>query len=196
MTNNFRRCRGIALGKLSLLLFVCCLLGACANNAALPTPAYDGPGPLPALAYYEQLLSRMSPAELGRERTVLAALPKSHNQQLRMAMLLSYPHVPQDLGKAIVLLEGILKASDPPALSLHPLARLLIDNYRERQRQEAQLERQEAQLERLGGQLKESQKKSAELQLKLDGLADIERTLPQRQQAAPAHQAASRGARR
>lgn len=180
MNSDFRAWR-ILLPKCwrSCLLSSCLLLFACANSGNPRPPRFDGPGQLPPLAYY-QMLSKMGQAELGRERSVLAALPATPNTQLRMAMLLAHPHAPQDLGKAISLLEGILKASDPPSVSLHPLARLLADNYLERQKQEAQLERQGVQLERLGAQLKESQKKAAELQEKIDGLADIERTLPQR----------------
>jgi len=154
------------------LLLSCLLLGACANTAGPRPQHFDGAGPLPPLAYY-QMLARMSPAELGRERSVLAALPPTPNTQLRMAMLLGHPRGPGELGKAIALLDGVLKANDPAAVSLHPLARLLADNYLDRQKQEVQLERQ-------GIQLKDSQKKAADLQEKIDGLADIERTLPQR----------------
>lgn len=157
---------------LPILLVLSLLLGACANTAGPRPPAYDGPGPLPPLAYY-QLLGKMSPAELGRERSVLAALPATPNTQLRQAMLAGHPRAAQDLTKAIALLDGILKSSDPAALSLQPLARLLADNYLERQKLDVQVERQ-------GLQLKESQRKSVELQEKIDGLADIERTLPQR----------------
>lgn len=163
----------------SSLILSCLVLSACANTINLRPQRFDGPGQLPTLAYY-QMLSKMNPAELGREKLVLAALPPTPNTQLRQAMLLAYPRAPQDLGKAISLLEGILKASDPASVSLHPVARMLADNYLERQKLEVQLERQGTQLERQGGQLKESQKKAVELQEKIDGLADIERTLPQR----------------
>jgi uncharacterized protein with von Willebrand factor type A (vWA) domain len=104
---------------------------------------------------------------------VLAALPASPNTQLRSAMVLGHPRGPLDLPKAIGLLDGVLKSADPAAVALQPLARLLADNYAERQRLETQLERQ-------AQQLKESQRKAAELQDKIDSLADIERTLPQR----------------
>jgi len=166
-------------------LTLCLVLAGCANTASPRPPRYDGPGPVPPLAYY-QLLSRMSPAELNRERSVLAALPPTPNTQLRMAMVYGHPKGVQDLGKAIGLLDGILKSSEPAAVSLQALARLLADNYLERQKQESLFERQ-------GQQLKDSQHKSAELQEKLDGLADIERTLPQRSH--PSRPAGARGAR-
>lgn len=167
-------CRSPGLCKhgAAVLLALGLLLGGCASNGTARPPRYDGPGPLPPLAYY-QLLSKMSPAELGRERAVLAALPATPNTQLRQAMLAGHPRAQQDLGKAIGQLEGILKSNEPVAVALQPLARLLVDNYQERLKQEGQFERQAL-------QLKESQRKSTELQEKLDGLADIERTLPQR----------------
>ena len=126
-------------------------------------------------AYY-QMLQRMTPAQINRERSVLAALPPTPNTQVRTAMVLGHPRGQQDLAKALALLEGVLKSADPAALGLHPLARLLADNYAERQKLETQLEKQ-------GQQLKDSQRKAVELQEKIDSLAEIERTLPQRPRA-------------
>lgn len=128
---------------------------------------------LEAALIYNQGLSRMTTAELARERMVLVAVPQTPYTQLRMAMLLGHPRFQQDLGKAMALLDTILKSADPAALALQPLARMLADNYAERVKLEGQLEKQ-------GGQLKESLRKAAELQEKLDGLADIERTLTPR----------------
>ncbi len=147
------------------------LLTGCATTPSGKSRASEL-GPEAALSY-NQGLSRMTAAELGRERMVLVAVPQTPYTQLRMAMLLGHPRVQQDLGKATSLLDGILKSTDPAALALHPLARLLADNYAERVKLDGQLEKQ-------GGQLKESQRKAAELQEKLDGLADIERTLTPR----------------
>jgi hypothetical protein len=135
----------------------------------------DDAGQLPALAYY-QMLHRMTPAQISRERAVLAALPPTPNNQVRTAMVLGHPRGQQDLAKALALLEGVLKSADPAALGLHPLARLLADNFAERQKIEAQFEKQ-------GQQLKDSQRKAVELQEKIDSLAEIERTLPQRPRA-------------
>ena len=132
---------------------------------------------------YHQLLSRMTPAELGRERMVLAALPNTPNTQVRTAMLLGYPRAHQDLAKAISLLDGVLKSTDPVAAALHPLARLLADNYSERQRMDANLDKQGVQLKESLRKTEESQRKAVELQEKIEGLADIERTLPPRPRA-------------
>ena len=142
---------------------------------AAPAAVSDDAGALPALAYY-QMLQRMTPAQINRERMVLAALPPTPNTQVRTAMVLGHPRGQQDLTKALALLEGVLKSADPAAPGLHSLARLLADNYIERQKFETQLDKQ-------GQQLKDSQRKAVELQEKIDSLAEIERTLPQRPRA-------------
>lgn len=155
------------------------LLAGCAGNppAAAPAVASAAANDEAALAYY-QMLQRMTPAQLSRERSVLATLPPNPGTQVQIAMVLGHSRGEPDLAKATNLLEGVLKSADPAAVKLHPLARLLADNYVNRQRLETQLDRQ-------GQQLKDSQRKAAELQEKIDSLADIERTLPQRPRAAP-----------
>jgi hypothetical protein len=186
MTNNnnlpcarFTAAARIPIAALLMLLAGCTATPPTATpSAAMPaTPAAvsDDAGALPALAYY-QMLQRMTPAQINRERLVLAALPSTPNTQVRTAMVLGHPRGQQDLTKALALLEGVLKSTDPAALGLHPLARLLADNFAERQKLETQLEKQ-------GQQLKESQRKAVELQEKIDSLAEIERTLPQRPRA-------------
>lgn len=163
-----------------LSLLLCVGLSGCFANFSLQRkPNFDGPGALPPLAYY-QLLSRMTPAELNRERMVLAALPQNPNTQLRTAMLFGVPRGPLDLAKATQQLDLVLKSTDPAATALHPLARLLADNYGERQKAEGERQKAEGQLDRQGQQLKDSQRKVVELQEKIEGLADIERSLPAR----------------
>jgi len=155
------------------VLFVCLVLAGCAAEPPVQRqPRFDDAGPVPALNYYH-MLSRMTPHELSRERMVLAALPTNPNTHMRTAMLLGHPRGPQDLGKAIALLENMMKSTDPVSISLQPLARMLADNYIERQKIEWQIDRQ-------GLQLKEQQRKVAELQEKIDALAEIERNLPAR----------------
>jgi len=186
MTNNnnprgtrFTAAALVSLGALLMLLAGCAATPPAATPSAVtpaaPAAVADDAGALPALAYY-QMLQRMTPAQIGRERLVLAALPPTPNTQVRTAMVLGHPRGQQDLTKAQALLEGVLKSSDPAASGLHPLARLLADNYTERQKLETQLEKQ-------GQQLKDSQRKAVELQEKIDSLAEIERTLPQRPRA-------------
>jgi hypothetical protein len=155
----------------SVVVFV--LLGGCTVAPPVSsTPVIDESGPEAALLYHQGLL-RMTPVQLDRERMVLTAIRQTPATQVRMAMLLYHPKAQQDHGKAVSLLENVLKSTDPAALVLHPLARLLVDNYQERARLEGQLGKQEV-------QLKDGQRKITELQDKLDSLADIERTLTPR----------------
>ncbi len=169
----------VSITALLMLLAGCAATPPAATQSALipaaPAAVGDDGGALPALAYY-QMLQRMTPAQINRERQVLAALPPTPNNQVRTAMVLGHPRGQQDFTKALALLEGVLKSADPAASGLYPLARLLADNYMERQKLETQLEKQ-------GQQLKDSQRKAVELQEKIDSLAEIERTLPQRPRA-------------
>ncbi len=153
---------------------------------------------LPLLGYF-QLLYRLSPKELARERTMLAAIPQTPSAHVRMSMLLGQTNGPQDLARALSLMEGVLKSSDPAASSLHPLARALAIQYNERLRIQTQSEKLQMQNEKfviqngqLDQQLKESSRRNGELQEKLDALADIERSLPVR----PANGQAPPGAAR
>lgn len=186
MTNNnnppgkrFTAATRVSVTALLMLLAGCAATPPAATQSALmpatPAAVSDDAGALPALAYY-QMLQRMTPAQINRERQVLAALPPTPNNQVRTAMVLGHPRGQQDFTRALALLDGVLKSADPAAASLHPLARLLADNYMERQKLETQLEKQ-------GQQLKDSQRKAVELQEKIDSLAEIERTLPQRPRA-------------
>lgn len=137
---------------------------------------------LPLLGYL-QLLARMTPKELQREKTVLTTIPGTPAMHIRTAMLLGQGRLPMDLARAIALLEGVLISGEPPAASLHPLARALVNQYNARLRLQLQSEKLFAQNEKLGQQLHESQRRGLELQEKLDALADIERTLPVRPKA-------------
>ena len=173
---------------------VVALLSACAT-APEPVPEepileetprveikVDETAMLPLLGYYH-LLQRMAPAELARERQTLAGIPASPSVRVRQAMLLGMPRTTGDLPRALALLDAVLRAREPEAASLHPLARLLAVQYQERMRLEAQGDR-------LGQQLKDSQRRRDELQEKRDGLqekldalTDIERSMPVRPNA-------------
>lgn len=124
------------------------------------------------LAYYQQI-QRMSAQDLARERSNLAGMTVSPAVQMRQAMLLGHPRHALDLGRALALLDTVLKSNDPRAVRLHPLARLLSEQYLERQKLEMQLDKSTQ-------QLKESQRREEQLQEKLEALADIERSLPSR----------------
>lgn len=157
-------------------LLVAALLAACATS---PPPAptdqqvvVDESAMLPLLGYL-QLLPRMSPLELSRERAALAVKPQTPAAQIRLAAILGQPRAPTDLVRALGLLETVLKSSEPAAVSVHPLARVMTNHYQERLKLEQQNDR-------LSQQLRENQRRVGELQEKIDALADIERSLPVR----------------
>ena len=166
------RTRGGWLGLLAAALLSACTFQPSRVEEAPTVPAVDETAMLPLLAY-SQRLYRMSPQELVRERNVLAMTLQTPSVQVRMAMLLGQPRGPMDIVRALGLLDGVLKSSEPAAASVHPVARALASQYTERLRLEAQNEK-------LAQQLKDSQRRSSELQEKLDALADIERSLPVR----------------
>ena len=143
VSNRLSRAPFRALASWMLPLVLAVLLGGCvAPPPAAPSVAgSEDVGSQSILAYYQSLL-RMTPAQIARERQVLAALPPTANTQVRIAMVLGHPRGQPDLARALTLLEGVLKSNDPGAVGLHPLARLLADNYGERQKLEGQLEKQ------------------------------------------------------
>ncbi|WP_300449224.1 permease [Accumulibacter sp.] len=168
--NRFRAGRRALTLLAAALLATACVAPPAAPPEAPPVAAkVDEAAMLPLLGYL-QLLQRMSPPELLRERGVLAAIPQTPATHLRLAMLLAQPRGPLDLGRALSLLDGVLKAREAAAVSLHPLAQTLASQFQERLRLDAQNDR-------LAQQLKESQRRNVELQEKLDALTDIERSL-------------------
>ena len=182
MTTNQAAARQLALlAGLAIILLAGCAARPTVEVPAPPTvvAAYDEKAAkvdessmLPLLGY-QQLLAQLSPQELARERAVLLYLPPTPSSQLRLAMLFGQTRGTADLANALALLDKVLRANDPAAASMHPLARLLATQYHERLRLQAQNER-------LLLQVTESQRHSAELQDKLDALANIERSLPLR----------------
>lgn len=163
-----------------VVILCCALLGACASSGTPPPePEVALPECSAQLSYYSTL-SRMSSTEFLRERSALAALPQTPEVQLRAAMIYCHPRAPLDAGKVSNLLDGILKGGTPEAQALQPLARLLAEQCQERHRLEQEKLRLEGAYERQASQLREVQKRGVELQEKIDGLADIERSLPER----------------
>ena len=161
------------------------LLGACAGVPA-PEPEAspettdraakavvpDETAMLPLLRYL-QAVQRMSAPDLARERAVLAATAPTPAAHIRLAMLLGQTRGALDLPRALALLDGVLRAREPAAASLHPLAKALASNYQERLKLQMQNEK-------LSQQLNDSLLRNAELQEKIDALAAIERSLPVR----------------
>ena len=150
--------------------------GTLGNRSGDPAEASvfrSGEAALTVLLDYPVQLQRMSLQELARERSRLSALPSGPLVQIRLAMLFGHVRGATDLPRAQNLLEDLLKSDSPGALRLHPLARLLLIQYQERQRQDMQNEK-------LNQQLRETRRRSEELQNKLDSIAEIEHSLPVR----------------
>gem|GEM_PF-942835 len=121
-----------------------------------------------------QRIQRMSAQELLRERNVLTVTAPTPAAHIRMAGVLGQSRGPLDLARALALLDGVLRANDPAAVSVHPLARILAANYQERQKLQMQNDK-------LTQQHGESVQRRIELQEKLDALTAIERSLSVRQ---------------
>lgn len=155
-----------------------------ASSPAPSVPATRNAALAQALGYHQSLRG-MSASELARERNAQAAAGNSPLAQVRLAMLLSQPHGPVNLGRALSLLEAISTSDKPEAVALQPLARLLAEQVQERQRLENTAERLTQQLERTGQQLKDAQRQGEQLQEKLDALTEIERTLQARPASLP-----------
>jgi len=140
-------------------------LAACATWPPAGEPARTQPerraaddASLPAmLAYYAAVVR--NPAAAPRERG--AANGPAHWMQ---QAILAGQGRPADLPRAMQLLEQVLRSPQPEAAGLQPLARLLYDQYGERLRGEQQV--------------REAQRRSEQLQEKIDALTDIERRLP------------------
>ncbi len=176
------------------VLVVASLLSACALQPVTPDDAdvlaqrsqplpvqakVDETAMLPLLGYY-QMLQRMSPQELLRERNVLTAVRQTPSTQVRLSMVLGLGRGPADLARAQNLLDGVLKSGAADAASLHSLARMLSSQYQERLKLDQERNRLEQQNDKVGQQLKESQRHADELQQKLDAMANIERSIPVR----------------
>ncbi len=162
---------------LSAWLVAACATLPEASDKDAPPPAVHG-----SLAYFQQL-QRMSPQAVARERISLSAAAQTPTTQVRLAMLLGQTHAANDLGKAVAMLNALLKSNAPEAVELQPLIQLLATQYQERVKSEAQNEKS-------AQQLKESQRRGDELQEKLNAIADIENSLSSRPSVSrPAHRA-------
>jgi predicted ribosome quality control (RQC) complex YloA/Tae2 family protein len=134
-----------------------------------------------ALLDYYWALSPMSANELMRERHLLSQLGSAADTQLRQAMVLGHPRQPNpDLARANNILEQLLQSNSADTYYLRPIIHLLADSYAERLRQENRLKRQNRLMEKQHQQLLDARQKATELQDKLEGLANIERSFAPR----------------
>ena len=178
--------RGKSILRPTAAVLALAVLAACAGNGPVQAPAQvvepaivvepvsavaAGDVNLRAMLAFYRKARGMSRAELKAEREALADKVDEPLQALKLAMLLG--HERADLARALGLLDGIARSDSSQALALQPLARLLSDQYAERLKLEVQIER-------LGTSIRASKRRAAELQSKIDALADIERSLPGR----------------
>jgi hypothetical protein len=178
--------------KTKILLILCCtLLTACAAQPRKPAPvpaekpipliasraapgiAADASGEIDALLAYHQWLRESTPAELAKEQAALHAQPKTVQSALKKSMLLALSHNSDDLARAQALIDGVVKSPEPEALLVKPLAQMLAFNYTE-------MRRLSEQADKITQQAKDSQRRTEQLNEKLEALKAIERTLPAR----------------
>ena len=153
--------------------------------ACVPEPAVAVPvsvAPLDVLLAYHQNLRALSPAELSRELNDLNAQPKTTLGSMRKAMVLSVSRNANDLSLAQIHLDTVLSSTDEEAEALKPLARVLGTQWTEQRRLADSLDK-------LNAQARDNQRKTDQLNEKLEALKAIERTLPAT--AAPAAGASS-----
>jgi|GEM_PF-2230807 len=132
-----------------------------------------------ALLSYYQSLGFFTPNELLQEKKHLQQYDSSPDIRLRMAMVLGHPMQPNaELKRAVAILNELLKARDPVSFQLYPVVQMMADSYKDRLRLEQQAAKQNAQLEKQYMRLLEVQRLASELQEALQGLANIERSLP------------------
>lgn len=163
------------------------LLGACATPppaepppplpptvAGTPGPAADvtvTPSSLEILLAYHQNLRALNPAEIARELNNLNSQAKTPMLAMRKAMALSMSRTTNDLALAQIHLDSVLSSTDQDAEALKPLARLLGTQWSEQRRLSDSLDR-------LNAQARDNQRKTEQLNEKLEALKAIERTLP------------------
>lgn len=154
--------------------------------ACIPAPTVtlpESPDPLDVLLAYHQNLKALSPAELSRELNNLNTQPKTPVVSMRKAMVLSVSRNANDLSLAQIHLDTVLSSTDEEAEALKPLARVLGTQWTEQRRLADALDK-------LNAQARDNQRKTDQLNEKLEALKAIERTLP----ASPATAAPAAGA--
>ena len=153
------------------------LLAACAATPVKQTPVLvqtpprvivvPDPSVAELLAYYSSV-RLMTPSELAKAQQDMAKVDASAKNNLRRAMLAATVHGTGDLARAQALLEPISLSTDEAALA--PLAQLLAAHY-------AETRRQDDAIEKLNSQVRDAQRRNDQLNEKLEGLKNIERSL-------------------
>ncbi|MCM5681998.1 hypothetical protein M8A51_20920 [Schlegelella sp. S2-27] len=132
-----------------------------------------------AMRYAERVRGLPLP-ELQQEIVRLNESPVTPKSTLELAFALGQTRAPGDLQKAVGLLEGLLRSTEPEAAPWQPMARMTLARFLEMRRLEEQLDKQNQ-------QLRDSQRRIDQLNEKLEALKAIERSLaPRPVPAAPA----------
>ncbi|GAD23784.1 hypothetical protein [Acidovorax sp. MR-S7] len=134
------------------------------------TPAAIEPPPLKDILAYAHRAARFTPAELAAELARLTPQQDaSAQQQLELALALGQTRQPADTARALALVQRVIARSDgPPAY--RALARLLENFYLQQRRLEDQADRQ-------AQQVRELQRKTDQLNERLEAMRAIERSL-------------------
>ena len=161
------------------LVLCAMLLAACAATPVKQTPVLvqtpprvilvPDPSVAELLAYHASV-RLMTPSELAKAQQDMAAADASAKNNLRRAMLAATVHGTGDLVRAQALLEPIIQSTGKDEQMLAPLAQLLAAHY-------AETRRQDEAIEKLNGQLRDAQRRNDQLNEKLEGLKNIERSL-------------------
>jgi hypothetical protein len=184
-----RRCRLLP----SLLLAACAPLPPVQDIVPTPVPPQQAAVPAPPPAASSPPASPASPADIATRETLafhdqrrqlptpelikeLARLgdpPPGPRATVQAAVLLGLTRNNGDLGRALALLDPLLRSPASEAAPWQPVARLLAARYAEQRRVEEQLERQNQ-------QVRDNQRKIEQLNEKLEALKAIERSITNR----------------
>ncbi|MET0266033.1 MAG: hypothetical protein ABW202_10480 [Duganella sp.] len=169
-------------------IVLCSLLVACGTSkpkpapVAVPVPAPvvvpEPPPPPPVdevtpLLNYHQALRRMNQGELLKELSGLMLQKRSPRVSLQMGMVLMLTRGSGDLARAQPLLDGVANSTEFAAAPYKALAQLLASHCNEARRLADVADK-------LATQQKDNQRRIEQLNDMLEGLKNIERTLPAR----------------
>jgi uncharacterized coiled-coil protein SlyX len=168
-----------------LCLLLCAGLAACMTTkprlpatSVEPVPVVAAPPPPPTdeigpLLNYHQALRRMSQGELIKELSGLVQQKRSPRVAVQMGMVLMLTRGNGDLARAQTLLDNVANSTENNSAPYKSLALMLSSNC-------AETRRLAEHVDKLTAQQKESQRRIDQLNEMLEGLKNIERTLPTR----------------
>jgi len=174
-----------------LCLLLCAGLAACTTSkprlpatSVEPVPVVVAPPPPPTddvgpLLTYHQALRRMSQGELLKELSGLMQQKRSPRVAVQMGMVLMLTRGNGDLARAQTLLDNVANSTENNSAPYKSLALMLSSNC-------AETRRLADHVDKLTAQQKESQRRIDQLNEMVEGLKNIERTLPVRPAASVA----------